>query len=445
MPSVFTHRGPVHAFTSRLLSGLAGAAHMLSSAAMAGGLEDYVSRPDPHYNWKRTEQRELDGVTAHRLELVSQHWRNQFWSHYLVVVRPAEVRIPDIALLWITGDSDGGNYVETLKLLAQRAGALAGVITKVPNQPLYDGRKEDALIAFTFDQYMKTGDATWPLLFPMVKSAVRGVDTVQAFAESEFRQKVSRFVLTGQSKRGWTTWLTGAVDGRVAGIAPQVIDMLNMRKQLEWAETVYGKQSEQIHDYTDMNLHLKMDDAAMQTLRGWVDPYEYRDRYTLPKLLLLGTNDPYWTVDSLRHYWAELPEPKLVLQTPNAGHDLAGGRDAVQTLALFFQMIADRQALPTLTWRFENEEGKARVRVSATPSAKALRLWTADSADRDLRDDKWSSRELQPAADSRECVAEVESPKQGYRAYLVEAEFVAGTGHTYRLSTEARVTPDGIR
>jgi PhoPQ-activated pathogenicity-related protein len=90
----------------------------------------------------------------------------------------------------------------------------------------------------------------------------------------------------------------------------------------------------------------------MVTLRRWVDPYSYRQGYTLPKLLLLGTNDPYWTVDSLRHYWSELPEPKLVSQTPNAGHDLGDAKQAVAALAAFYQMIADRQRPPSMGWSF---------------------------------------------------------------------------------------------
>src|SRR5438093_9089170 len=189
--------------------------HSLCCAvAVAGALEEYVDKPDLHYNWKRTEQKREGWGTLTRLEMVSQHWRDQFWSHHMIVVRPVEVRNPGIGFLFVTGDGDGEKTVEMLKTLAERAGAVAAVITKIPNQPLYDGRKEDALIAYTFDQFLKTGDETWPLLFPMVKSAVRAMDAIQEFAKQEHKEGVKRFVVSGASKRGWTTWLTGAADPR---------------------------------------------------------------------------------------------------------------------------------------------------------------------------------------------------------------------------------------
>ena len=413
----------------------------------AGGLENYVARRDPSYAWKRTEQKHLTNATLTHLELVSQTWRGQFWSHHLIVLRPAQVHNPEIALLFVTGgsyDAPNEKDLEPFLRVAQRAGALAAILNKVPNQPLYDGRREDALIAYTFDEYLRTGDESWPLLFPMVKSAVRAMDTVQASARKEWGQKVQRFVVSGAPKRGWTTWLTGAVDPRVTAIAPMVIDMLNMKAQLHWADKVYGKQSEEISDYTEFNLHQKLDEPRMVKLRAWVDPYSYRQRYTMPKLLLLGTNDPYWTVDSLRHYWNDLPEPKLLFQTPNAGHDLDGGKDAVDTLAAWFQMIADRQPLPTMEWQLrDGANGRAGVAVKVNQTAKAIRLWTAHSADRDFRDDKWTSRELATPQDrSRQATAEVPASASGYDAFLAEVELTAPTGNTYKLSTQVQVTPD---
>jgi PhoPQ-activated pathogenicity-related protein len=415
-------------------------------SARAGALENYLAKPDTNYSWKVVSQKQDGQFAVAHLELVSQQWRDSAWHHHMQVVRPEKIKHAEIALLFITGDGDGQKNIPLLKTVAERAGAIAAVVTKIPNQPLYDGRKEDALIAYSFDQYIKTGDESWPVLFPMVKGAVRAMDAVQAFAEQEHKQKVEKFVVTGASKRGWTTWLTAAADPRVKAIAPMVIDMLNMRAQAAWAEKVYGKQSEQIHDYTDLSLLEKMDDPAMVRLRGWVDPYSYRQRYNLPKLLLLGTNDPYWTVDSLRHYWDELPGPKLIFQTPNAGHDLAGGKEATQTLAAFFQMIAEGQTLPKLEWKLaEAPKGGAELKVKVDQTPKRIRLWTADSTTRDFRKQKWTSQDLPLKAGSNEAEAKVELPEKGYRAYLAEIVLTAPGGEEYKLSTEARVTPDNIK
>src|SRR4030095_11776051 len=107
----------------------------------------------------------------------------------------------------------------------------------VPNQPLTfvgDGkpRTEDSFIAYTWDQFLKTGDAKWPARLPMTKSAVRAMDTITAFCASDKggKVKVDRFVVAGGSKRGWTTWTTAAVDDWVVAIVPIVIDTLNVAK-----------------------------------------------------------------------------------------------------------------------------------------------------------------------------------------------------------------------
>ncbi len=197
----------------------------------ADALANFVRRPDDSFAWRKASQREADSNNAVRLDCTSQTWRGLAWHHQLLVVRPAKLRNPDLAFLFITGDDDVGRRFDLLNTLAERAGCIAAVINHVPNQPLYNGLKEDDLIAYTFGQFLESGDATWPLLFPMVKSAVRGMDAVQAEAQQESGQKITRFVVGGASKRGWTTWLTAAVDARVAAMAPMVIDMLNMKAQ----------------------------------------------------------------------------------------------------------------------------------------------------------------------------------------------------------------------
>src|SRR5207248_8344071 len=139
---------------------------------------------------------------------------------------------------------------------AKRTGTPVAVLYNIPNQPLYGGKKEDALIAETFVRFLEAGgkDEEWPLLFPMAKSVCKAMDALQEFSKEHFKQELKDFIISGASKRGWTTWLAGAADPRVRAIAPMVIDVLNMPAQMKHQLACYGKYSEMIHDYEERNL-----------------------------------------------------------------------------------------------------------------------------------------------------------------------------------------------
>jgi PhoPQ-activated pathogenicity-related protein len=149
-------------------------------------------------------------------------------------------------------------------------------------------------------------------------------------------------------------------------------------------------------------------------------------------------------VDSLRHYWDELPEPKLIYQTPNAGHNLNGGWEALQTLAAFFELIADRKPLPEINWRFDRASSRNQVKaeVAANRKARAIRLWSAYSGDRDFRNDVWTERTLDIIPGSSRAAADIAVPEAGYRAFLMEVDLATESGHDYKLSTVATVAPD---
>jgi PhoPQ-activated pathogenicity-related protein len=118
--------------------------------------------------------------------------------------------------------------VRILAAVANASGLPAAVVRQVPFQPMFGDLHEDGLIAHTFVEYTKTGDPTWPLLLPMVKSAVEAMNAATAQAQEHWGVEIDEFVVTGASKRGWTTWLSAAVDERVKGIVPMVIDMLSL-------------------------------------------------------------------------------------------------------------------------------------------------------------------------------------------------------------------------
>ena len=409
-------------------------------AAQATPLDDYVHAPDTNFLWRVLDHRQQAGCTLTEIGFISQRWQGILWTNVIWIVQPPELRHPEFAALIIGGDQDNAMLGEATGA-ARRAGAWAVTLSRVPNQPFFNGRKEDALIAYSFEQCLRSGDDTWPLLLPMVKSAVRAMDLTQTWLAGEHLPKPEKFVVTGASKRGWTTWLTAAVDPRVAAFAPRVFDMVNMKAQTDWAQLCYGHQSEQIHDYTDKGLIEAMGTPAMQRLCDSVDPYSYRDRYQMPKLILLGANDPYWTVDAPRHYWNELPGEKLLFDAPNATHSL--NHDSVRTFAAFFQLVAEGKPLPELHWTMNGNDTPA-VNVTFDRPAKQALLWTATAKTRDFRPAKWTSRKLPLTADVREVSAGLKQPAKGYLAFMVELTFAAPAGD-YKLSTQVQVTPDPPR
>jgi PhoPQ-activated pathogenicity-related protein len=95
------------------------------------------------------------------------------------------------------------------------------------------------------------------------------------------------FSISGASKRGWTTWLVGAVDPkRVMAIAPVVLDAVNFVAVEHHEFRSYGGWSYALQDYIDMHLTTRFDDPNMILLQQNEDPYFYFDRLTMPKVCL---------------------------------------------------------------------------------------------------------------------------------------------------------------
>lgn len=412
-------------------------------------LAAYIARPEPAYAFTKVGEQQMGPSRASGLLMTSQVWRGITWKHTVTIVEPSKVEFPGTALLYITGGSGepkvdfgkGEMDAQLMGAVAERIGAPAVILTHVPNQPLFGGLNEDAAISYTYRHYLEDGDPTWPLLFPMAKSAVKAMDTVQAFMKSRGKT-IDSFLVCGGSKRGWTTWLTAASgDPRVKAIAPMVIDTLNMAAQMPHQLALWGKYSEMIDDYTKNGIQAGMATGRGQELLAMVDPYSYRAKLTMPKLLLHGSNDPYWATDAVTLYWDGLVGPKAVRYAPNSGHGMEKDIPrVVDTLVAFFRATFGKQPFANPVWQHGETDTKLTVELRSTPNPTGGRLWVATNPqNKDFRRCQWVSVPAEVVDGVLK--GAIDKPAAGTAVALyAEAEYQLD-GKVYTLSSAPRIYP----
>jgi PhoPQ-activated pathogenicity-related protein len=465
---VATAASPLRLGTAAVRSGLAAlCASWLAlsfsfpvQAANLTALDRYVAKPDTNYSYKLVNTVSGTDQTTFVIEMTSQAWlttnevNRTLWKHWLIVVKPDKVSSSK-ALLIISGGSSGrpapsaadNNFAR----IAAATGTVVAELRDVPNEPLvFAGetrqRSEDAIIAYTWDKFLRTGDEKWPARLPMTKSAVRAMDTVTAFCASTEGggAKVDSFVVAGASKRGWTTWATAVVDKRVAAIVPIVIDVLNVGPSFKHHYEAYGFWAPAVKDYTEMHIMDWMGTKENRALLEIEDPYEYRERLTMPKFLINACGDQFFLPDSSQFYFDALPGPKYLRYVPNADHSLRGS-DALETLAACYQAVVTAAPLPQFTWE-NTPNGSIRVNVKDKP--RAVKLWQASNkSTRDFRLETigpvWSSTPVN-ADDSGVYVGKIAAPEKGWTAFFVELTYPGSGPSPFKFTTNVRVLPDTL-
>ena len=433
-----------------------------ASVSWAGetALDRYVAKPDPTYSWKVAKELPGNPVTQYFVDLKSQTWRTTkdvdrtVWQHWLIVVKPEKVT-SDTAFLYITGGHNGGDPPKSAdSLVLQIAEATHSVVAElrmVPNQPLvfhHDGveRKEDDLIGYTWDEYLKTSDDTWLARLPMTKSAVRAMDCVQEFLASEQggKHKIDKFVVAGGSKRGWTTWCTAAVDKRVVAAIPIVIDVVHVLPSMQHHVAAYGFYAESVGDYMKHKIMQRSHDPKLIDLYAIEDPYSYRDRLTMPKFIVNASGDQFFCPDSSQFYYDDLKGEKYLRYVPNADHSLKGS-DALESIIAFYWTVLNETPRHKYSWTFEKD---GSIRVSIPDKPKEVVLWQANNPNaRDFRVEKigraYTRSVLREQGDGV-YVGKIETPAKGWTAFFVELTFDVGAPTPLKLTTAVRVLPERL-
>jgi PhoPQ-activated pathogenicity-related protein len=430
----------------------------LAAASKETALDRYVHAADPSFKFELVNTLKGEGYTAYVLDLTSQTWKTPIeadrsvWKHWLTIVKPEKIDYTT-GFLYITGGSNNNKAPEKVDALitdlALTTNTVVAELRMVPNQPLTfpDGTKpgmtEDEFIAYTWDKFLRTGNEIWPARLPMTKSAVRAMDAVTAFMKTQ-NTNVDTFMVAGGSKRGWTTWTTAAVDKRVVAIAPMVIDLLNNEKSFEHHFRAYGFYSPAVKDYENLGIMKWQGTAQYRKLMEIEEPYEYRDRLTMPKYIVNAAGDQYFLPDSSRFYFDDLKGEKYLRYVQNTNHSLQNS-DARSGVIAFYDAFLRKQARPKFFWSFE-KDGSIKVTTATKPTE--VKLWQANNPEhRDFRlmsiGPAYKSTTLEEQKDGI-YLGKVEKPEKGWTAYFVELTFPSGGKYPFKFSTAVRVNPDTL-
>lgn len=403
-------------------------ASVMIASAFSGELAAYVARPDPAIVWRAVSG---SGGLPKALTVSSQKWQGIVWKHDVTLAYPSKVRSKGVCMIQVTGDRVGLRDDAEAKRVADLAGIPVATLYQVPNQPLF-GAKEDALIAITFQKYLETQNANWPLLFPMAKSVVSTMNALQETTKSG-ANPIRRFIVYGGSKRGWTTWLSAATgDRRIIGIAPVVYDNLNVVEQMKQQKASMGDYSPMIRDYVKSGLLAALETPKGQRLASLVDPFAYRASIKIPVLSINGGNDSFWAPDANRHYWDRLAMPKSLLVVPNAGHSLGDRKWMEAALGAFGSAVASGRRLPSISAKLT--VGNQGLQFIGTSTAKPSR-WTVYACtyyDWDFVKMPW--RKIAESGSSSSVSTRVARPIEGKAALIAVGEF-RSEGRTYWLSS----------
>ncbi|MGE0883670.1 MAG: PhoPQ-activated pathogenicity-related family protein [Blastocatellales bacterium] len=425
-------------------------------------LDRYIAEKDSVYGWKLVSTIEGAGYRGYVLELTSQTWRSEkdvdrpVWKHWLTVVKPEKVA-SNKALLFIGGGNNNSPaptaIAERTAKIAVETNSVVADLGMVPNQPLRftdspdKARSEDDLIAYTRVKHFNTKDDYWLVRLAMVKSGVRAMDAIQEFLASEAggKIKIDQFVVAGGSKRGWTTWLVGVVDKRVAAIMPLVIDALNSEAITRHHYEALGFFSPSLKDYVNHGLFPhKIGTPEYRAVLKIEDAYEYRHRPALkmPKFMINAAGDEFFLPDNSQFYYGDLPEEKHIRYVPNAKHNLAGS-DAVDSMIAFYQAILSGKPRPRFLWKKQKD---GSLIVTPIDKPKEVNLWQATNPNaRDFKLDvigkAYTSSPLKPEKNGT-YVGRVAKPEKGYTAFFVEMVYDSGGGYPFKFTTEVSIVPD---
>lgn len=255
----------------------------------------------------------------------SGNWHGKNWEHSLLVFSPQRQtqkrpgpQAPIILFIdnFQTGGRPAKGDLAKFQEIANVTQSSVACLGGIPNHPLFE-KKEGELMAYSIRRYLETGDRSWPLLVPMV----RAVRTAMTLLSNLKVASQDSFIVVGSSKRGWTTYLTAATDARVRAFSVLAFDFVRFDAQIA-AYRQGVSPSKELSQYDRLGIFSTTPNPRLKELFTLVDPYRYKDKFKIPKLLMTGTRDRWWDNDMWKRFAPLFDGQTDLVRLPGVGHNV---------------------------------------------------------------------------------------------------------------------------
>ena len=418
-------------------------------------------------SYSLVESKQLTGVMLQKYQLNSQSWTLQGevspgdWQHEVDIYIPDVAKEKNALVVINSGSNDDGSghpvaptnfSQEQLSQIAIATKTIVISVSNVPNQKLtYQGvttpLAEDNSVAYSWKLFIgntkKYQNAS--LHIPMSAS----VSQVLRLAKKELAsQNITKFIVTGASKRGWAAWLTALSDPDVVAIVPFAMDLLSTQESLKHMYRSYGNNwPVAFHPYYQQEIDKHIDTNEFSNLMTLEDPLFYlstdrHNRLEIEKYIINASGDDFYVPDNSRFYYDKLPGPKSLRVVANSTHNGILSV-TVPSLITFINRYQVQKKLPEITEVIAGKDNKSRtVKVSFSEKPSQILQWTAQNPDaRDFRyacNIKYHSTSVSLLDGDKEITIPLTTPENGWQATYIEATFSDG----YVGTSQVYITPD---
>ena len=225
------------------------------------------------------------------------------------------------------------------------------------------------------------------------------------------------------------------------GMAPLVIDLLNLVPSFDHHYKVYGDWSPAVNDYVEFQIMDWMNTKEFKKLMNYVEPYQFKELFTMPKLIVNGTIDEFFVTDSWKFYWEDIPDKKYLQYVPNGNHGLTEGY-RYQNVFSFYDRLIHSRDLPKMEWHIEKDIFHLDLGIDTpynislwkinNPNSRDFRIWEVGR--------NWKKIVVE---NNKSGKYEITAPiDEGFTASLVEVVFYPDSEAPITLTTGTQVLPN---